>query len=396
MDCITETNTLNTAFSCDVCVAGGGVAGIAAALSAARNGADVILLEKEFILGGLATAGLITIYLPLDDGEGMQVSFGIAEELLKLSIQYGAEAKYPKAWLENGSFEEKKNGPRFEVQFNPHLFAISAEQLLLKEGVRILYGTSVCGVQKDGGRISHVIIENKSGRQGISVRTVVDATGDADVCHLAGENTAEFQQGNLLAGWYYYVNEKGLSLRQLGASDVPEEYKAKQNSPKPLIDRRFKGLDGAELSEMVCLSHGQILDDILKRRKSGETLVPVTIPTIPQIRMTRRICGMYTMDDKEIRKDFADSCGMFSDWRKRGPSYQLPFGTLHGEKVENLIAAGRCISVTDSMWDITRVIPVCAVSGEAAGTAAAMTDNFKTLDISKLQSTLKEKGVHIK
>ncbi len=396
MDCITETSTLNTAFSCDVCVAGGGVAGIAAALSAARNGADVILLEKEFILGGLATAGLITIYLPLDDGEGTQVSFGIAEELLKLSIQYGAEAKYPKAWLENGSFEEKKNGPRFEVQFNPHLFAISAEQLLLKEGVRILYGTSVCGVQKDGGRISHVIIENKSGRQGISVRTVVDATGDADVCHLAGENTAEFQQGNLLAGWYYYVNEKGLSLRQLGASDVPEEYKAQQNSPKPLIDRRFKGLDGAELSEMVCLSHGQILDDILKRRKSGETLVPVTIPTIPQIRMTRRICGMYTMGDKEIRKDFADSCGMFSDWRKRGPSYQLPFGTLHGEKVENLIAAGRCISVTDSMWDITRVIPVCAVSGEAAGTAAAMTDNFKTLDISKLQSTLKEKGVHIK
>ena len=257
-----------------MCVAGGGVAGIAAALSAARNGADVILLEKEFILGGLATAGLITIYLPLDDGEGTQVSFGIAEELLKLSIQYGAEAKYPKAWLENGSFEEKKNGPRFEVQFNPHLFAISAEQLLIKEGVRILYGTSVCGVQKDGGRISHVIIENKSGRQGISVRSVVDATGDADVCHLAGENTAEFQQGNLLAAWYYYVNENGLSLRQLGASDVPEEYKAKQNSPKPLIDRRFKGLSGAELSEMVCLSHGQILDDILKRRKAAKHWFP--------------------------------------------------------------------------------------------------------------------------
>ena len=77
-------------------------------------------------------------------------------------------------------------------------------------------------------------------------------------------------------------------------------------------------------------------------------------------------------------------------------STPITFGTLHGEKIENLIAAGRCISVTDSMWDITRVIPVCAVSGEAAGTAAAMTDNFKTLDISELQATLKERGVHIK
>ena len=92
--------------SCDVLVAGGGVAGIASALAAARHGAHVILLEKQFLLGGLATAGLVTIYLPLCDGEGHQVSFGIAEELFRASILYGAEAEYPHAWLENGSTEE--------------------------------------------------------------------------------------------------------------------------------------------------------------------------------------------------------------------------------------------------------------------------------------------------
>ena len=84
---------------CDVLVAGGGFAGISAALSAARCGAKVILCEREFALGGLATLGLITIYLPICDGEGNQVSFGIAEELFRLSIKHGYQDMYPKAWL---------------------------------------------------------------------------------------------------------------------------------------------------------------------------------------------------------------------------------------------------------------------------------------------------------
>mgnify|MGYP004481321329 FL=1 len=73
----------------DVAVCGGGVAGIAAALSAARGGAKTLLIEKQFALGGLATLGLVTIYLPLCDGNGRQVSFGLAEELMLLSIEKG-------------------------------------------------------------------------------------------------------------------------------------------------------------------------------------------------------------------------------------------------------------------------------------------------------------------
>ena len=82
-------------YECDVAVVGGGVAGIAAALSAARQGAKVALVEKQCVLGGLATSGLITIYLPLCDGMGRQVSFSIAEELLRLSILRGVEERYP-------------------------------------------------------------------------------------------------------------------------------------------------------------------------------------------------------------------------------------------------------------------------------------------------------------
>ena len=86
MDFIMENRRTAITAECDVLVAGGGIAGISAALAAARAGAKVTLLERGFMLGGLATAGLVTIYLPLDDGMGHQASFGIAEELLRLAL----------------------------------------------------------------------------------------------------------------------------------------------------------------------------------------------------------------------------------------------------------------------------------------------------------------------
>ena len=92
---IKETLETKVTEACDVLVCGGGFAGISAALAAARQGSKVILLEKQFILGGLGTAGLVTVYLPLCDGYGRQVSFGIAEELLRLSVSMGAEDRYP-------------------------------------------------------------------------------------------------------------------------------------------------------------------------------------------------------------------------------------------------------------------------------------------------------------
>ena len=187
-------------YECDVCVAGGGVAGVAAALAAARAGAKVILVEKSYMLGGLATSGIVTIYLPLCDGMGHQVCFGIVEELFMLSIEHGAEERYPKAWLEGGTLEDRKNGQRFEVQFNPQLFAISCERVLREAGVRILYGASVVATMTANAQITDVVIEGKSGREAIRInRSVVDATGDADVCRFAGAECEHFTQGNVLA-----------------------------------------------------------------------------------------------------------------------------------------------------------------------------------------------------
>ena len=137
----------------DIAVCGGGFGGISAALAAARGGKRVILFEKEYMLGGLGTAGLVTIYLPLCDGMGHQVSFGIAEELFRLSITYGAEARYPENWLDKVGTRTEKD-KRYEVQYNAQLFAILAEKLLLENNVDIMYGSYVVDVDIENDRIS--------------------------------------------------------------------------------------------------------------------------------------------------------------------------------------------------------------------------------------------------
>ena len=404
--------------SCQVLVAGGGIAGIAAALAAARNGQKVVLLEREYALGGMATLGLITIYLPLCDGEGRQLVFGIGEELLRLSIRDGAEANYPSAWIDSGTDEERIKS-RYMTQFNPQLFALLAEELLCSLGVTILYGTLACGVRTEDGSITAVIVENKSGRAAIEADSVIDCTGDADICHLAGAPTALHAGGNGLASWYYYYSDSDsrggkVALKMFGLADVVS---VRQSGPEQGGDQRlqavkvesldknirFSGVDGEELSRAVIAAHGKMYGDILERRAADASYVPVTMSTIPLVRMSRRLAGAYTLDASENRKFIDDSIGMTGDWRRRGPAYELPFRTLYCKEIKNLLAAGRDISVTDAMWDITRVIPACAVTGEAAGTAAALACDaagnqgvdFSKLEVPSLQDRLRAQGVRL-
>lgn len=385
-----ECNVICVTQKCKVLVAGGGIAGISAALAAARAGAQVILVENSYILGGLATSGLVTIYLPICDGMGRQVSFGICEELLRLSMKYYPQ-KYPDAWVDGDDAEARKK-QRFEVWFNPHMFALTAEKLLLEAGVEILYGTRICNVQKNNDKIKYVIVENKSGRTAIETDSVVDATGDADICHFAGEDMVNFRSGNTLAAWYNYISKGNLNIKMLGFAEIPEEKKEGKNIPL-LVQQRFTGLNGSENSTMMQLAHEQMLRDIQKHHEEDETYIPVTLPTIPQLRMTRRVDGVATMDIADEHEYCETSIGMISSWRLRGPAYEVPFGALYGRTVKNLICAGRCISATETMWDISRVIGPCAVTGEAAGMAAALTNDFSALDIKVLQEKLRRAGV---
>lgn len=380
--------------SCDVLICGGGFAGISAALSAARLGKRVILMEKQYVLGGLGTAGLITYYLPLCDGMGRQVSFGIAEELFRLSISLGAEDEYPANWLDSQDPSRRtEKDPRFRVRYNPNVFAMLAEKLLLENGVTILYGCYAVGTQVEGERITAVVTESISGRQAIQAEMVIDATGDACIAALSGTPTARHERGNILAAWYYGLGKQGYFLNPMGFSDVPSEETTHKDRSKPLADKRFWGLSCEEQSEMTILSHTSVLNDLAKRRGEDPCLVPTSIASIPQIRMNRRLCGAATLEERQMHCHFPDSIGMVSDWRKRGPVYEVPFGTLYSPWMKNLLCAGRCTSVTDDMWDIMRVIPCCAVTGQAAGTAAALCRDVTQLPVSVLQEQLSAQGV---
>lgn len=382
MKYIEETLKTPIKKECDVFVAGGGFAGVSAALAAARMGKRVILCEKTYMLGGLGTAGLVIIFLPLCDGLGNQLSYGISEELIRLSVKYGAESEYQKAWFENGSREERKK-TRFYVRFNPAELAISTEQLLLENGVEIMYGSMICGAYSENGVVKNAIIENKSGRSAIFARSFVDATGDLDLGVMLGLPYKTYDK-NILAAWHYALENGRGTLKIMGASDSRDE--------KKLVKRLFGGYDADELSEMTYLTHKFILDKVIEEKAKNSDYTPVTIPTIPQVRMTRRLLGAYTMDEEEVGKSFIDSIGMVGDWRKSGPRFEIPFRTLYCDKMKNYITAGRSISVSESMWDITRVIGPCCITGEAAGTAAALTDDFSSLSVEALQKEIRKNG----
>ncbi|MBR2376416.1 MAG: FAD-dependent oxidoreductase [Clostridia bacterium] len=377
----------------EIAVCGGGFAGVSAALSASRLGKKVVLFEKEYMLGGLGTAGLITIYLPICDGLGKQVSFGIAEELLKLSIKYGYEDLYPDNWLDGVGTKTEKD-KRYEVQYNPQVCAILMEKLLIENGVDIMYGSYVIDAEVLNGKIDNLTVVNKSGQTKYYIKSVVDATGDCDVAKFSSAPTEEYEQKNVLAAWYYSIVDGKYDLHKRGLADLPKEELVGRPPVKHLVDKRFSGLDGEELSEMVTLSHNEIFNNFLNKRKSDKDFI-VTMPTIPLVRMTRKIVGEYTLKYNEMHTYFEDSIGMVSNWKVRGPIYEVPFTTLYNGKVKNLICAGRCTSVDQRLWDVMRVIPCCVITGQAAGTASALTDDFSTLDIKKLQKVLVDNGVKL-
>jgi hypothetical protein len=359
--------------SFDVVVAGGGIAGVAAAVAASRNGASVCILEKTCALGGLATLGNVTIWLPICDGMGRQVSAGIAEEMLKLSVadisKDNPPARFrrpPACWRSEGSAEERRQN-RYRADFNPSSYLMALEKWAITENVKIFYDTRVCALHFDRDRISHLIIENKSGRSAVACKTVIDATGDADLCALAGENT-ESLDTNVLCGWFYHLDEEGLALHSMTRRYDP--HATRNNAQGPF----FRGDNAEDVTGHILGTRDMIRDKMkeLRDQNPGRDIQLINPPTIACFRMTRRLVGTFSISEQNVHEWFEDTVGLTGDWRKPGPVYAIPYRSLVAVQTRNLLVAGRCISADTSVWDVTRAIPGCAVTGEAVGTAAAL------------------------
>jgi len=371
----------------DVVVCGGGIAGVAAALASARGGAKTLLLEKEYALGGLATLGLICIYLPLDDGDGVKMSGGIAEELLKLSLKYGP-GEIPEVWKNDNATVEERKGIRYRVEYKPASLMIAAEELLIKEGVDILYDARMIDVVRGSGKVEAIVLATKLGSRTIKAKVFIDATGDADVCYFAGEDTVD-DDTNRRTGWYYRFD--GSDLKLVGQTDPL--YK-----DIPATSRLYSGTKIEDITANCIDGRQMILRNLEKFKAEGGNpdAYPLIIPAYHGLRMTRRLAGFEFSEDNHNYTWFDDCIGMIGNWKHLSKRYAIPYSTIKAVKNDNLYACGRCSSADKSGWDLTRVIPTCAVTGEACGTAAAMqVKSSAAPEIRELQAQLMANGVPI-
>ena len=372
----------------DVVVAGAGVSGVAAALAAARMGQSVALLEKQAITGGLATSGMIFIYLPLCDGMGRQVTFGIAEELMRASLKF-SPCRLGRDWGGPGGPEART---RFAAPFSPAGMTVAFEKLLADAGVDLWYDTLVCKTVTSGSAVAAVEVENVSGRGCIEGKCFIDATGDSGLIRRAGGEvtTGHNTDGSIL--WFMAGNPDPDRRYPLGTNvniQTLPVYKG--------IDLNEKySLTGKGVSEFIRRSHGVVFDHYSKiyAEKPDDRFryYPLYLPGMPLFRKIAHINGRTAVGPDQFNVRREDSVGLVGDWRTTGKIWETPYGALIPEKFEGILAAGRNICSCGDAWEAFRVIPAAAMTGEIAGTAAALSiqKNCRPSELSpeQLRSTL--------
>jgi len=372
----------------DVVVAGGGVAGVAAAVAAARCGARTALIEKQCLLGGLATSGMIYVYLPLCDGYGHVTASGLAWEMMKRSVEYGPFST-PPGWRGAKGGNPGIGGKRFQCCFSPGGFALSLDKMLLDADVDLWLDSRVIGVNENIGRITSVKVANDSGVLTLRGRCFVDATGGAYLIRQAGGKVGHDE--NFMSAWWFDVAEhpqkflftEKLNLRRIGDM-VPENSFGECRS----------GRDVTRFVREVWRMLRNVYDTPPETARKKN--YPVLLPTMPQLRKIARIDARYNLTDEDIGRHFDDSVGVVSDWRRPNPVWETPYRALLPREVRGVLAAGRCIGTAGLAWEIFRVIPAGVITGEAAGVAAAMAAKKgcdpTELSVDELRARLKGNG----
>lgn len=351
----------------DVAVVGAGVAGVAAAVAAARRGRKTVLIEKQTLIGGLATSGLIYIYLPLCDGNGRQLISGISEEMLKKSCEFGP-FKLNKNWGGTTRREHRPGQNRYEVEFSPAGFTLSLDEMLADSGVDLWLDSRVCDCVMQDNTITAVEVENTTGRGIVRADCFVDASGEAVLIRRAGGEV--FYTENRQTMWAIETAPNASHYHLTGDLHVqPFNF----NEPDvPAGD----AIDGKTVTSFTRTAWKYLRSYYRDNYSSGRAAeyenYPVHLPAMAQIRKIAAIKGKYTMTSGDDFKHYEDSIGLTGDWRSAGPAWETPFAALLPEKIDGVFAAGRCMAAVDDAWEVYRVIPTAAMTGEAAGIAAAI------------------------
>jgi hypothetical protein len=417
-----------------VLVVGSGPAGIAAAVAAARCGAQTMLVERYGCFGGALSVGQVESYTWYFN-ENTYTAEGISKEIDDRMVACG------------GTQHDDRGTGNF---INPEKYKYMLDCWIAEEGIRPLLHAFVTDVVMEGNVLKGVIVESKSGRGAILADRIVDATGDGDVAARAG---ADFEQGKdnngqvLPVTMVFGVSGVDTKMFRNYIESNPETTnpdthglklpfrRAKQDGRWP-VDRdggawkeltpngEFTSLNltlenGIDGTNVWDLTHAEIMGrqqvmwavDVLRDYAKEMGFENCTLRSMAGqigIRETRRIKGEYSVCRADVlgHAEFDDTIGVFTTFidgevvSKDDAHFQLPYRMILPKKLENLAVAGRCASCEDDAIQTVRMMVCCATTGQAAGTACALSIkegvSLRNMDVSKLQAQLVSDGVKIR
>ncbi len=432
--------TLNEEY--DIIVVGGGPAGCAAAISAARSGAHTLLIEASFVLGGMGTIGLVPAWCPFSDK--IKVIYkGIAEEVFNKAKE---------------GMDHVKREDTDWVPIDPEALKRVYDEMVTEAGGQVLFATQVVDAVRTEDRIEYVITSNKRGLTAYKAHVFIDCTGDGDLFAYAGlpfeygdeeqvvqPSTHCFTLANV--DEYHYRNDPVLHMNNPDCA----AYSIARSEKYPLITDahcchshqgpgtvsfnaghlwNVDSTDPLNISKAVmegrslAYQYHQGLKEYLPATYGASYLVNTA--SVMGVRESRRITGEYvlTCEDYMERRTFPDEIGRNSyfldvhltkeerdkvmrgesngeeGFKSYGPgeSHGIPYRSLIPGEVTNLLAAGRIISCDHRILGSVRVMPVCLVTGQAAGTAAALavkTGDTHKVDVEELRNKLKSDGAYL-
>lgn len=425
-----------------VLVVGGGPSGTAAAAAAAKQGADVTLLERYNHLGGLSTGGLVIWIDRMTDWQGVPVIRGFAEELFD-RLPADAVAGPPREdW---GSKDPAKAGHwshrtaayhgvvTWSPTIDPERLKLLSQEIVLERRVKLVYHSWACepivenGVA--GSTVKGVTFESKEGRMAILADVVVDATGDGDLFARAG---AAYANDIEEADVHHCMNTSwlfgGVDMNRwidfkTGRPDDHADFMARGREQCGLFERPFvswrndialfmgprqsgfSALDVDDLTAVEIRSHRAMQQhlDYFRAHAPGfeNAYMMLSAPQIG-VRHARRLKGTDAVLRSRWDQGTAlpDEIGVTPSVNPKFPNISIPYGALVPEKLDGLLACGRHVSCDKNSHGFMREIPQCWITGQAAGTAAALAAAEKVqpraVDVAALQGALAAQGVYLR
>jgi hypothetical protein len=439
-EAVRQTRVCRTA---DVVVVGGGPGGIGAALTAARSGADTVLIERYGHLGGMGTGGLVTIIPNLSDFSGKQQIAGISQEWID-RLKRREAADYPKkdhwgsddnklvAYYEDRSFfNVREKTVIYSVHIDAEISKCILNDMVEEAGVKTYLHSWGTEPVMDGSTVKGVIFESKSGRQAVLAKVVIDSTGDGDLLPYSGaafdsDIDPALRIANLsFSYWIANVDlKKYQNYRKAHARELADQMREirKRGGHAGFLTSNLKDQDGLvwvfpryanssqvdveELTRVEFIGRKEMLmsHDYYKKNIPGfeHSYIVLTNPQLGT-RGSRRVVGEYVLTEKDLNtnKPFEDTIAIFPDVDRgkdslKYPVTYMPYRCMVPRKVNNLLVACRAFSSDEIANNFFNLIPHCIALGEAAGIAAAQSISsgvdLRKINIRALQTSLKKQG----